>query len=136
VAAPVMLKCACPLPSVRDMVLGPHPMFIAVGDGGGPRRGLCPPLRPTLEPPGRARWNPFQGVGRDGPHVPRVRLGGASPQGSNMTRPIPKGPGKVGPMSLGLVEVGLFLTLVRTEFHTEGSTRFVITFLIYRKASS
>jgi hypothetical protein len=47
--------------------------------------------------------------------------------GSGAIGPVLKGLGEAEPSLLGLVGI---------EFHTEWSARFVITFLIYRKASS
>jgi hypothetical protein len=58
------------------------------------------------------------------------------PRESDTAGLTPKGSGEVEPVSLGLVEAGLSLWLVGTKFHTEGPARFMITFLICRKANS
>jgi hypothetical protein len=94
-----------------------------------------------MQPSGRVRRNPLRGVGRDGPDTPRVRRGRAfplgvehgwaAPKGSGEAEPVPRGLGEMEPTSLGSVEAGLPLWLVRTGPHTKGSARFVITFLIY-----
>jgi hypothetical protein len=114
-----------PPSSVRSMVWGPPHAFVAVGGGGGPCRSPRP--RPTPWPPGWAGRFRSQGVGRDGPRAPRVGRGRAFPWGSGAARPVSKGSGEAEPPLL--VSVG-------TEFRTEGLPKFVITFLIYRKASS